>query len=175
MKIESRSVLAPWFFAQVIDGTDSYSPFIIGGALVVLGIGVTIIALARAGRRKELEERLAVRSEAVALAESRRPEQLQVEPLAPTFIDLSDGSRSGFHDAPEPIEAAGTGRKSPMAAFEQEGEAPATFIDLPALGAELDPIVDLSDDLIDLTRARERQEAARRGDPWSGGSQSNRP
>ncbi|MDH5372844.1 MAG: hypothetical protein OEX97_07870 [Acidimicrobiia bacterium] len=174
MKIQSRSVLAPWLLAQTIDGTDNYNPFVIGGALVVLGIGVTIIALARAGRRRELEERLVVRSEAVALAEPRRPDQLQVKPLAPIFIDLSDGSPD-FHDAPEPSAAAGTGRKSPMAAFEPEGKAPPTFIDLPAPGAELDPVVDLSDDSIDLTRAQERQGTARPGDPWSGGSQSHRP
>jgi hypothetical protein len=52
-----------------------------------------------------------------------------------------------------------------MSAFDPdgEGEPRETFVDLPASGSAPDPVIDLTDELVDLSE--EREEAAPKRDP----------
>ena len=51
-----------------------------------------------------------------------------------------------------------------MAAYSEDVEKQETFVDLPA-SSQRDPIVDLTDESVDLTE--EREEARPKSDPWS--------
>ena len=57
--------------AQAVDPGGTAGWLIIGGALVVLVVGLVMVVFARAGRRDEVDDRIAVRSEASEVSEAR--------------------------------------------------------------------------------------------------------
>ena len=147
--------------------------FITGGALVVLAVGFGLVLLARTSRGDETEDRIAVRLEAAEAArlerqpptQARRPEQPKRADA--TFVDLPRSAAPGHVDVHVGKPESRDGRTSPMSSYDPEfdGEQPETFIDLPGSESQVDPVIDLTDESVDLTE--ERQDAAPKGDPWS--------
>ncbi len=114
----------------------------LGGAVVVLAVGLAIIIATRIGRRRELKRRMAVREEIASILarDSRTAES--VEPANASAdtdpsIDLRD-------------EATHRVRRSPMSPYMPDVRPRDTFIDLPSE----DPVVDLTEDAVDLTEQR---------------------
>jgi len=162
-------VAGPLLVAQAVDPGGTAGWLIIGGALVVLVVGLVMVVFARAGRRDEVDDRIAVRSEASEVSEARpAPAASRERPRSvTTFIDLPRRQRTGHVEVHIGQEVQAQGRRSPMSAFDPdvEGEPRATFIDLPASKSAPDPVIDLNNGLVDLTE--EREEAAPKRDPRS--------
>jgi hypothetical protein len=159
-----NSAVAPLLLAQVVERGESVGWFIFGGAMAVLAVGVVIVILARARhRRDDLENRIAVRSEATALVEppmpapKRRPEV--------TFIDLPADDSRELIDLRHQPEAMVDRRRSPLSSHLDDIAQPQTFVDLPGSESQRDPVIDLTEESVDLTE--ERQEAAPKSDPWA--------
>ncbi len=128
----------PLFVVAQVGGDAEFSRWLmIGGALVVLAVGLAVVVAARLGRRRELERRAAVREEIAAiLARDTRDGESGPETTAgPVSVDLRE-------DAPH--------RRSPMSAYMPEVRSRDTFIDLPSD----DPVIDLADETVDLTGQR---------------------
>ena len=159
-----NAAIAPLLLAQVVERGESVGWFIIGGAMAVLAIGVIIVFLARVGHhRNDLESRISVRSEATALAEPPSPEPKR-RPEA-TFIDLPAEDSPQLVDLRDQPEAVVDSRRSPLSSHLDDIALPQTFVDLPSSESEQDPVIDLTDESVDLTE--EREEAAPRSDPWA--------
>lgn len=158
-------MIAPLVLAQTIETGQSAGWLIIGGALAVLGIGIAIVVMAKVGsRRDELEERLTVRNEAIALSEPvQPPSPAPKRPPSETFIDLPGHASPEVVDLRDESPKVADGRRSPLAAYAEDFEQQETFVDLPA--SSRDPIVDLTDESVDLTE--EREEARPKRDPWA--------
>ncbi len=151
-------------------GTSMTGWFITGGALVVLAVGVGLVLLARSSRRDEVDDRIAVRLEAAAAASPEKAPGVGIRAPArsePTFVDLPRLAATGHVDVHINKAENTNERKSPMSAYDPgfDGEQPETFIDLPGSERTVDPVIDLTDETVDLTE--ERQDAAPKGDPWS--------
>ena len=151
--------------AQTNEAGQSAGWLILGGALAVLGIGIVIVVLAKIGsRRDELEERLTVRNEAIALSDPVQPPSPAPKgPPGETFVDLPGHASVEFVDIREDLPEVTGGRRSPLSAYEESVEKQETFVDLPT--SSRDPIVDLTEESVDLTE--EREEARPKSDPWS--------
>jgi len=159
-----NSAIGPLLLAQVVERGESAGWFVIGGAMAVLAIGVVIVFLARvAHRRTDLESRISVRSEATALAETPTPER-KSRPEA-TFIDLPADDSSQLVDLRDQPEETVDRRRSPLSSHLDEIDQPQTFVDLPGSESERDPVIDLTDESVDLTE--EREEVAPKSDPWA--------
>lgn len=159
-----NSAIAPLLLAQVVERGESVGWFIIGGAMAVLAIGVVIVFLARVGhRRNDLENRISVRSEATALAEPPTPERKR-RPEA-TFIDLPTDDSPQLVDLRDQPEATVDRRRSPLSSHLDDIAQLQTFVDLPGSESERDPVIDLTDESVDLTE--EREEVAPKSDPWA--------
>ena len=158
-----NSAIAPLLLAQVIERGESVGWLIIGGALAVLATGVLIVFLARVGhRRNDLENRINVRTEATALAEPPTPERKRRPEV--TFIDLPADDFPQLVDLRDQPAATTDHRRSPLSSHLDDDTQPQTFVDLPGSESERDPVIDLTDESVDLTE--EREEAAPKSDPW---------
>ena len=161
-------MFAPLLLAQTVESGRSAGWLIIGGALAVLGIGVVIVVMARIGsRRNELEARISVRSEAVALADpapAPSPAPPPRRPSTATFVDLPDTPPGDVVDLREELTSTTEGRRSPLSTHADAVDQQETFVDLPA-SSQRDPIVDLTEESVDLTD--EREEARPKSDPWA--------
>ncbi|MDF1595484.1 MAG: hypothetical protein P1T08_05230 [Acidimicrobiia bacterium] len=163
--MRQSTMVGPLLAAQSVESGGAAGWLIIGGALVVLTVGLVMVFFARSSRREEVDDRIAVRSEA--------PEEVRPAPVVPrerprsgaTFVDLPRRQRTGHVDIRIGQEIQAQGRRSPMSAFDPdvEGEPRETFIDLPTSGSVPDPVIDLNDELVDLTEKREK--AAPKRDP----------
>ena len=108
---------------------------------------------------------MTVRTEAVALSEPvPPPSPAPKRPRAETFVDLLGDASPEVVDLRGKSPGVAEGRRSPMAAYSEDVEKQETFVDLPA-SSQRDPIVDLTDESVDLTE--EREEARPKSDPWS--------
>ena len=108
---------------------------------------------------------MAVRTEAAALSEPvLPPSPAPKRPRVETFVDLPGDASPEVVDIRDKSPEAAEGRRSPLSAFAEDTEEQETFIDLPA-SSQRDPIVDLTEESVDLTE--EREEARPKSDPWA--------
>lgn len=162
-----QSMIVPMLLAQAVDQRSFSGWLIIGGACAVLGVGVVIVVLARPRKRlHDLDDRIAARAEASSLAQP--PPNLQPpaarRPSGPTFVDLPRDPLEHIDLRNHPAPAAEP-RRSPLSSHLDDVDQKQTFVDLPGSQIESDPVIDLTDESIDLTE--EREEASPKGDPWS--------